>query len=81
MRICITMIAGTGFENFFDALYWPTISITSIGYGDIYPTSDVGRLITMVSALVGVAVIALPSGMITAAYIGEVNRKKSKYEL
>ncbi len=69
------------FENFFDALYWATISITTIGYGDIYPTTDVGRLITMVSALVGVAVIALPSGMITAAYINEINKKKSKYEL
>jgi voltage-gated potassium channel len=69
------------FENFFDALYWATISITTIGYGDIYPTTDVGRLITMVSALVGVAVIALPSGMITAAYISEITKKKSKYEL
>ena len=57
------------FGNFFDALYWATISITTIGYGDIYPTTGVGRLITMISALMGVAVIALPSGMITAAYI------------
>lgn len=69
------------FGNFFDALYWATISITTIGYGDIYPTTAVGRFITMVSALVGVAVIALPSGMITAAYINEINKKKSKYEL
>ena len=69
------------FETFFDALYWATISITTIGYGDIYPTTNVGRLITMVSALVGVAVIALPSGMITAAYVNEINKKKSKYEL
>ncbi len=69
------------FENFFDALYWATISITTIGYGDIYPTTDVGQFITMISALVGVAVIALPSGMITAAYMSEISRKKSKYEL
>ena len=69
------------FENFFDALYWATISITTIGYGDIIPTTTVGRFITMVSALMGVAVIALPSGMITAAYISEINRQKSKYEL
>ena len=69
------------FENFFDALYWATISITTIGYGDIYPTTDIGRLITMISALMGVAVIALPSGMITAAYMNEISKKKSKYEL
>ncbi len=69
------------FENFFDALYWATISITTIGYGDIIPTTEVGKLITMISALMGVAVIALPSGMITAAYINEITKKKSKYEL
>lgn len=69
------------FDNFFDALYWATISITTIGYGDISPVTDIGRFITMISALMGVAVIALPSGMITAAYMNEISKKKSKYEL
>lgn len=69
------------FENFFAALYWATISITTIGYGDITPTTAIGQFITMISALIGVAVIALPTGMITAAYMNEINKKKSKYEL
>ena len=69
------------FNSFFDALYWATISITTIGYGDISPVTPIGRLITMVSALVGMAVIALPTGIITAAYMNEISRKKSKYEL
>ncbi|MDD6400403.1 MAG: ion transporter [Lachnospiraceae bacterium] len=64
------------FGNFFDALYWATISITTIGYGDISPVSDLGRLITMISALVGVALIALPSGIITAAYMDEIKKHK-----
>ena len=69
------------FNNFFDALYWATISITTIGYGDISPVTPIGRLITMCSALVGVAVIALPSGIITAAYMTVITKTKSKYEL
>ena len=69
------------FETFFDALYWATISITTIGYGDISPVTQVGRFVTMISALVGVAVIALPSGIITAAYMDEIKKKKSKLEL
>ncbi|MBO4617660.1 MAG: potassium channel family protein [Lachnospiraceae bacterium] len=69
------------FRNFFDAIYWATISITTIGYGDISPQTDVGRLIAIISAVMGVVVIALPSGMITAAYINEINKKKTKYEL
>ena len=69
------------FETFFDALYWATISITTVGYGDISPVTDLGRFITMISALVGVAIIALPSGIITAAYMEEIKRKKGKLEL
>ncbi len=69
------------FENFFDAVYWSTISITTIGYGDIAPVTVMGRLITIISSLVGVAIIALPSGIITAAYISEIKRKKSDHEV
>lgn len=69
------------FSTFFDALYWATVSITTIGYGDILPVTLAGRIITMVSSLVGVAVIALPSSIITAAYMEEIKRKKSKLEL
>lgn len=69
------------FDTFFDALYWATISITTIGYGDISPISTAGRFVTMISSLVGVAVIALPSGIITAAYMDEIKKKKSKLEL
>ncbi len=69
------------FHSFFDALYWATISLTTIGYGDISPVTPIGRLITMISALVGMAVIALPTGIITASYMNEINKKKSKYEL
>ncbi|MCR4694689.1 MAG: ion transporter [Pseudobutyrivibrio sp.] len=66
------------FNTFFDALYWATISITTIGYGDISPVTSLGRMVTMMSAIVGVAIIALPSGIITAAYMDEIKRRKEK---
>lgn len=69
------------FETFFDAFYWATISITTIGYGDIAPVTTMGRTITIISSLVGVAIIALPSGIITAAYMDELKRKKSRHEV
>ncbi len=65
------------FESFFDAFYWAAISLTSVGYGDITPTSDVGRLFTIVSALMGVAIVALPSGIITAGYIDVLRKEKN----
>lgn len=57
------------FNNFFDALYWATISLTTIGYGDLHPVTNLGKLIAMLSAIFGIAIIALPSGVITAGYL------------
>ena len=60
------------FENILEALYWSTITLTTLGYGDIYPVTDAGRIVTMISSLVGVAIIALPSAIITAGYMNEL---------
>ena len=68
------------FQNFFDALYWATTTLTTVGYGDIYPGSDLGRLISMLSAITGVAIIALPSGVITASYLDELREAKKEKE-
>ena len=64
------------FHTFFDALYWSTVTLTTVGYGDICPATDMGRLISMFSSLFGVAVIALPSGIITASYLDELRQMK-----
>lgn len=63
------------FNSFFDALYWAVVSLTTVGYGDLYPTSDVGRTIAMFSSLMGVAIVALPSGIITAGLMDELQKK------
>lgn len=65
------------FNNFFEAMYWSAISLTSVGYGDIIPMTAVGRLFTIISAFVGVAIIALPSGIITAGYIDVLQEEKN----
>ena len=62
------------FGNFFDAVYWATVSLTTVGYGDIYPVTTLGRLIAMVSSLVGIAIVALPAGIITAGYMDEIGK-------
>lgn len=66
------------FDNFFEALYWATATLTTVGYGDIYPVSDIGQAVSMVSAVFGIAVIAMPSGIITAGFMEEVNRVRFK---
>ena len=68
------------FETYFDAVYWATVSLTTVGYGDIYPVSALGRVITMISSVFGIAIVALPAGIITAGYMNEIN-KESEDEL
>ena len=63
------------FETFFDAVYWATISLTTVGYGDIYAVTTIGRIVTMISSVFGIAIIALPSGVITAGYLEEMKDK------
>ncbi|MDY2698746.1 MAG: ion transporter [Lachnospiraceae bacterium] len=61
------------FENYFDAVYWATVSLTTMGYGDIYPITVVGRIFTMISSVMGIAVVALPAGIITSGLLEELN--------
>ena len=61
------------FGSFFDAVYWATISLTTVGYGDIYATSTIGKVVTMLSSLFGIAIVALPAGIITAGYMDELS--------
>lgn len=63
------------FGTFFDAIYWATVSLTTVGYGDIYPVTAIGRAVTMVSSIFGIAVVALPAGIITAGYMSELEKK------
>ena len=66
------------FETFFDAIYWATVSLTTMGYGDIYPITTIGRIVTMVSSVFGIAIIALPSGIITAGLMEEINKQNEQ---
>lgn len=68
----------TTFGDFFDALYWATVTLTTVGYGDLTPVTNIGRFVSMLSSLFGVAVIALPSGVITASYLEELRSMKNK---
>lgn len=68
------------FDSFFDAVYWATISLTTVGYGDIHPVTVTGRVVTIVSSLMGIAVVALPSSIITGGYMAKLRREEREKE-
>lgn len=74
--LVIYNVEPNSFPTFFDAIYWATISLTTVGYGDLYAVSTIGRVVTMISSVFGIAIIALPSGVITAGYLSEINEKE-----
>ena len=76
--LVIFNVEPDSFETFFDAVYWATVSLTTVGYGDIYPVSVSGRLIAMFSSLFGIAIVALPAGIITAGYMREIQNGKEE---
>lgn len=76
IALVMLQIEPQTFGNYFHAVYWATVSLTTVGYGDIFAVSPTGQILTMLSAFVGIAIVALPAGIITAGYLDELNHKE-----
>jgi len=62
-------------------LWWAAVAtLTTIGYGDVYPITPLGRVLGGIIAIIGIGMIALPSGIITSGMIYEANRKERRKE-
>ena len=55
------------YSNIFDAIWWAVISLTSVGYGDVYPMTTSGRLLTLAMVLTGMGIVAVPTALLTSA--------------
>ncbi|MCR5033951.1 MAG: ion transporter [Clostridia bacterium] len=66
------------FDDFIDAIYWSTVSLSTTGYGDIVPVTAVGKIITTISTLFGMLIIAIPAGIITAGYVEETKLNQTE---
>lgn len=77
-EIFVFQIEPEIYPTFFDAVYWAVISLTTVGYGDLYPVTSAGRIISMISAIFGIAFVALPAGIISAGYLEIVMEEKTE---
>ncbi len=65
----------SGFTSIPRSIYWAIVTLTTVGYGDIYPSSDFGQFIASLVMIMGYAIIAVPTGIVTNELI-QLNPKK-----
>ena len=63
------------FPNVIAALWWAICTLTTVGYGDVYPITAVGRFFAAVISLVGIGIIAIPTGIIAAGFSSAISRE------
>lgn len=57
------------FDNAFSGIWWAMSTVLTVGYGDIYPVTIGGRIVAIIIALLGVCVVAIPTGVISAGFV------------
>ena len=64
------------FSSVFSAMWWAAVTLTTVGYGDIYPITAMGRIFTVVMLFVALGIIAIPTGLVASA-MSELRRRKT----
>ena len=64
------------FRNAFSGFWWAVATLTTVGYGDIYPITALGRFMGAVIAILGIGLVAIPTGIISAGFIEDISHKK-----
>lgn len=83
-KIAIEKVGGNKanlkIHNFLDALYFATVSLTTIGFGDISPVTNIGKIVVMIMSIFGIAILATPAGIITGGFIQEIREMRREKE-
>lgn len=66
------------FANAFSGLWWAMATLTTVGYGDIYPVTIAGKIFSALIALLGIGIVAVPTGIISAGFVEHLDESKSK---
>lgn len=69
------------FTNAFSGIWWTVSTVFTVGYGDIYPVTLLGQLVGIVITFLGVGIVAIPTGIISAGFVEQYSRLKRISEL
>jgi len=65
------------FTNIFQTMWWAVATLTTVGYGDMYPITTMGKIITAFITIIGIAFVAIPGGMFASEFMSEINKEKN----
>ncbi len=65
------------FKNAFSAIWWSVSTLLTVGYGDIYPITPLGQFLAIVIAFLGVGMVAIPTGIISAGFVEQYTKIKT----
>lgn len=68
------------FPNILATFWWAVATLTTVGYGDVYPITPAGKILGGVIALLGIGLVALPTGILSSAFVDKMERRKDKEE-
>ena len=68
------------FENIPQSIYWAVVTLASVGYGDISPITPMGRALTVVLALVGIGIFAIPAGLLASAFTDQLRIDRESFK-
>ena len=68
------------FPNVLACIWWSIVTLTTVGYGDVFPVTGIGRFIGGVIAFLGIGLVALPTGIISAGFLEKLNEKNKDKE-
>lgn len=63
------------FENVFYAMWWAVSTLTTVGYGDVFPITVPGKILSAIIALLGIGLVSIPTGIISAGFIENIEEK------
>jgi voltage-gated potassium channel len=66
------------FSSIFESLWWSIITLTTVGYGDVYPITVGGRVFTFFILLIGLGIVAIPTGIISSSLTKAVDAKSEE---
>jgi voltage-gated potassium channel len=78
---CEHLVQPNKFTSIPGTMWWSVITLTTVGYGDMFPITTLGRILTSIILLAGVALFALPAGIITAGFLDEIRRIRNQHKI